>query len=101
MNLFLSSLLSHLVTIVETLAAANNPAFAPVIKIAADGINAELASIASGNAVTTQQVAENVAPGALALGASLAVKNNPTHADAIAGSLTQLIAAIPAPASTA
>jgi hypothetical protein len=97
MNSFFATLLGNLVNVIASLAATKNPSYAPVIAMASSGVSAELAHIAAGNAPTTTQTVEAVAPGALALGAALVAANNPQHIDAIATTLQAVVSSIPTP----
>ncbi len=98
MNPFLT-LLEHLCSLAAGMASVANPAFAPVISIAASGINAELAHIAAGNKPTLASAVENVMPGSLALGAALVARNNPKHADLIAETVQEVVSVITTPSS--
>jgi hypothetical protein len=95
------SLLEHLFSIGASLVSANNPEFAPLIQLAASGVNAELANVASGTPTVLSAV-ENIAPGALAVTAGIVAKNNPKDAAGISQALSAIVSAIPtAPAAPA
>ena len=94
------SILEHLFSIGASLVSANNPEFAPLITLAANGVQAELANVASGTPTLAAAV-ENIAPGALAVTAGLVAKNNSKDSAAIGAALNAIVSAIPTPAAPA
>lgn len=93
---FLPTILETLIQIIAGLASAKNPAYAPVIAAASQGVTAELTSIAAGNAPTAHSVEANVVAPAVAIAADKAISNsgNATTQSTIAAVANTAISAL-------
>lgn len=92
----LTSVLEVFSNIIATLASAANPAYAPLIQVAAQGLNAELVNIGNGGKPTLHSVAGDVVAPAVAIAAQKAISNsgNAKTQAAVTAGATALISAL-------